>query len=144
MGRDSRFKSFQGMKRGQPGRPINGTGLVGPGNVPIIGQMDAIDRFGRVLEQGDLCLFFPNNMAEVIWQVVNPPQAVSNPSAPGGRSMVVMIAATFRCDLCGRAFKAVGVEAGVDPERPGSHGEMMVFPVVPIDEEPHMIRVGRG
>lgn len=60
-------------------------------------------------------------------------------------SNIVMMSMRFTCDLCGEPFRALGVGDGVSAEEPGlaDDGEMMVFPLVPIGEEPQTVRAGR-
>jgi len=60
-------------------------------------------------------------------------------------SNIVMMGVKFYCDLCGHAFRAVGVPEGVNPTAPGAtdEGEVTVFPLVPMGEEPETVGVGR-
>lgn len=58
-------------------------------------------------------------------------------------SNIIMLAVEAYCERCGATFRAVGVASGVNPDAPGltDDGERVVFPLVPIGEEPE--RVGR-
>lgn len=58
-------------------------------------------------------------------------------------SNIIMMAAQFRCEKCGRPFRALGIDDDVTTEAPGSAGDTIVFPLVPIGEEPHTEFVGR-
>lgn len=56
---------------------------------------------------------------------------------------IIMMAARFTCSKCGRSFRALGVDDDVTTEAPGAAGDTIVFPLVPIGEEPHTEFVGR-
>lgn len=60
-------------------------------------------------------------------------------------SNIILMGASFYCADCGVRFRAIGVPDGVTHEAPGTvnDGEVTVFPLVPVGEEPRTIKVGR-
>ena len=59
-------------------------------------------------------------------------------------SNIILMGASFYCADCGMKFRAVGVPDGINFDSPGTtdHGEVTVFPLVPIDEVPQLQQVG--
>lgn len=57
-------------------------------------------------------------------------------------SNIVMVSMRFRCTRCGQPFRAIGIGDGIRVDEPGMalDGDL-VFPLVPMDEEP--VRIGR-
>ena len=60
-------------------------------------------------------------------------------------SNIVMMGLRFYCERCQMPFRAIGVPEGVNPTAPGTtdEGEVTVFPLVPMGEEPETVGVGR-
>lgn len=60
-------------------------------------------------------------------------------------SNVIMLALKFRCAKCGQRFRILGVDVGVSADGPGcvGDGELAMLPLVPLDEEPQTVRIGR-
>lgn len=60
-------------------------------------------------------------------------------------SNIITLSLRFWCERCGASFRALGVPSGITADAPGAAdgGEVTVFPLVPIGEEPQMAGVGR-
>ncbi len=57
---------------------------------------------------------------------------------------IILMGASFYCGDCGMKFRELGVSAGINFDAPCTtdKGEVTVFPLVPIDEEPQLQQVG--
>ena len=60
-------------------------------------------------------------------------------------SNIILMATRWTCTKCGQNFRALGVPEVVTTDAPGSadDGETIVFPLVPVGEEPQVLQVGR-
>jgi len=59
-------------------------------------------------------------------------------------SNVVVLRLLVYCEVCDTVFRALGVKTGISPECPGltDDGESVLFPLVPMGEEPETLCAG--